>query len=242
MAEDDRRHWDRLPAAVHGLALRLGADQEAQRSSVHLTQSGRMKPPGAASWMSFRATQTISTTECAFDWRARGGPFGVVSARDALADGEGRFDVMALGIVPISRVEHSAALVRGELMRYLAELPWAPDAILLNAGLRWRVDGPDTIAVSAGDGETGAEVTLSLDGEGRVLQAFAPDRPRSATAPTLPTPWRARFSDYRRHDGMWLPFAGEVAWEIDGALATYWQGRIESWEARSALADRTRDG
>ena len=36
-------------------------------------------------------------------------------------------------------------------MRYLAELAWAPDAILLNAGLRWREDGPDKLAVSAGD-------------------------------------------------------------------------------------------
>lgn len=146
--DDDRQHWDRLPAAVYDLALRLGVDPKANASSVHLTQSGRMKPLIAASWMSFRATQTISTTECAFDWRARVGPLGAVSAQDALVDGEGRFDVVAFGIVPISRAEHSAALVRGELMRYLAELPWAPDAILFNAGLRWRVDGPDTIAVS----------------------------------------------------------------------------------------------
>lgn len=222
-----------LPAAVHDLGLRLGADPEANRSTVHLEQSGRMKPLGAASWMSFHATQTISTRDCAFEWRARAGPLGMVSARDALVDGEGRFDVMALGIIPISRAEHSAALVRGELMRYLAELPWAPDAILLNAGLRWREDGPDTLAVSAGSGETAAEVMLSLDSEGRIAGAFAPDRPRSATAPILPTPWRGHFSDYRRHGPMWLPFAGEVAWEIDGKETVYWQGRIERWEARS---------
>lgn len=231
--EDDRERRDRLPAAVYDLGVRLGADPEAKRSSTHLEQSGRMKPPGAASWMSFRATQTISTRACAFDWRARAGPLGVISARDALVDGEGRFDVMALGIVPISRAERSPALVRGELMRYLAELPWAPDAILLNAGLRWRVDGSDTIAVSAGAGETMAEVTLSLDREGRVVRTFAPNRPRSATTPTLPTPWHGRFSDYRRHGGMWLPFEGEVAWEIDGKVTIYWQGRLKRWEARS---------
>jgi len=102
-----------------------------------------------------------------------------------------------------------------------------------NTGLRWREDGPDTLAVSAGLGETAAEVTLSLDSAGRIAGAFAPDRPRSATAPILPTPWRGRFSDYRRHDAMWLPFAGEVAWEIDGEDTVYWQGRIERWEAPS---------
>jgi hypothetical protein len=57
---------------------------------------------------------------------------------------EGRLDVLALGILPISCAEHSSALMwRVELMRYLAELAWAPDAILLNTELRWREDGPD---------------------------------------------------------------------------------------------------
>jgi hypothetical protein len=232
MSESHHENRARLPAAVYDLALRLGVKPEGDRSSVKLTQTGRIKRKiDTESWMSFTATQTISTREYAFDWRARAGAFSMVSAHDALADGEGRFDVMAFGLIPIARAEHSSALMRGELMRYLAELAWAPDAILFNAALRWRDDGPDTLAVSAGAGETASEVILSLDGDGRIAGAFAPDRPRSATAPFLPTPWRGRFSDYRHHSNMWIPFAGEVAWEIDGKEAVYWQGRIEHWEA-----------
>jgi len=71
---------------------------------------------------------------------------------------------------------------------------------------------------------------LALDSEGRIGSGFAPDRPRSAKAPILPTPWRGRFSDYRLHNDMWLPFAGEVAWEIAGKDVVYWQGRIELWK------------
>jgi hypothetical protein len=232
--EDDQQRRHRLPPAVYELGLRLGANPEMNRSIVQLKQTGQLKQKvGTANWMSFTATQTISTHECAFDWRARAGPFGMVSARDALKDGEGRFDVMALGLIPLVRAEHSAALMRGELMRYLAELAWAPDAILLNTELHWREVGPDQLAVSVGSGETAAEVMLSLDSEGGIGGTFAPDRPRSASAPILPTPWRGRFSDYRHHDNMWLPFAGEVAWEIDGKEEVYWQGRIESWETQS---------
>jgi hypothetical protein len=234
MIENDQQRRHRLPPAVYELGLRLGANPEMNRTTVKLKQTGRLKQKaGAASWMSFTATQTISTRDCAFDWRARAGPFGMVSARDSLKDGEGRFDVMALGLIPLVRAEHSSALMRGELMRYLAELAWAPDAILLNTELRWREDGPDRVAVSAGAGETASEVMLSLDSEGRIAGAFAPDRPRSASAPFLPTPWRGRFSDYRHHGNMWLPFAGEVGWEIDGKEVIYWQGRIESWETQS---------
>ncbi len=128
----------------------------------------------AQSWMAFTASQTISTLECTFDWRARAGPFGMISALDALTDSEGHFDITALGIIPIARAEHTPALMRGERMRYLAELAWAPDAILLNSALRWRVDGADTLAVSAGSGATAGEVALRVDGEGRIASAVYP--------------------------------------------------------------------
>jgi hypothetical protein len=114
MAEDDYQGRERLPAAVYNLALRLGTNPELNRSTVHLKQTGRLKQLGSASWISFSATQTISTRDCAFDWRARSGPFGMVSVRDALKDGEGRLDVTALGLIPIARAEHSSALMRGE--------------------------------------------------------------------------------------------------------------------------------
>jgi uncharacterized protein DUF6544 len=108
MIENDHQRRKRLPPVVYDLGLRLGASPELQRSVVRLTQVGRMKPGGTTRWMSFAATQTISMRECAFDWRARAGPFGMISARDALKDGEGRFDVMALRVFPIARAEHSS--------------------------------------------------------------------------------------------------------------------------------------
>jgi hypothetical protein len=214
--------------AVCDLAMRLGAKAGARAQDVRLKQAGRMKTKlDATSWMPFTAAQTISTRRCDSDWLAHAEPLGMISARDALAGVEGRLDVTALGFIPIGRAPHTPALVRGELMRYLAELPWAPDAILHNAALRWRKDGPDALAVSAGSGETASEVVLSLDSDGRISGGFTPDRPRSAVAPILPTPWRGRFSDYRRHKERWLPFAGEVAWEIDGKEIVYFQARIE---------------
>ncbi len=232
MSEVDQQIRARLPAAVYDLAMRLCVQQEENRSSVRLTQTGRMKRNlDSEAWMAFTAIQAISTRTCEFDWRAKAGPFGLVCARDALVRSEGRFDIMALGFIPIARAKHTPALVRGELMRYLAEIAWAPDAILCNSALCWRQDGPDTLSVSAGFGETASEVMLSLNSDGRISGAFAPDRPRSATEPLLPTPWRGRFSDYRRHANLWLPFAGEVAWEIDGKENRYWQCRIEHWEA-----------
>jgi hypothetical protein len=80
-------------------------------------------------------------------------------------------------------------------------------------------------------------VTLTLNGDGRIATTFAPDRPRSATDPILPTPWRGGLWDHRRHLGRWIPFAGEIAWEIGGRKEVYWQGQVKSWaEDRSGVA------
>jgi hypothetical protein len=222
----------RLPTAVAALAQRLGADPSSTSSLVNLAQAGRMKTSlEAKSWTRFTASQSISTRGCAFDWRARMGPFGAVSVQDALEHGEGRLCVRALGAIPIGRPEPTPALTRGELMRYLAELAWAPDAILLNETLRWREISASTLAVSAEIGDTTAEVFFNLDSDGRIAGGFAPDRPRSPTAPFLPTLWSWRYSDYRQHAGRWIPFAGEVAWTIEDKEIIYWQGRLTEWRA-----------
>lgn len=219
-----------LPAAVVDLAVRLGAKFAPGGSHIALLQKGRMKRAlGKDAWMAFTARQTIESWTCGFAWRARFGPFGMIAVCDALEGGAGQLDVTALGLLKIVRTPNTAALVRGELMRYLAEIPWAPDAILENTALRWRKGDSGDIMVGAGEGESNVEITFGLDGDGRIATTFAPNRPRSAIEPILPTPWRGRFSDYRLHHDRWIPFAGEVAWEIDGQEEVYWQGTIERW-------------
>src|SRR5690606_17963246 len=123
-----------LLPAVQALAARLGV-QDTLRKSVALRQTGRMRNDGGSGWMSFTARQTIALNDCAFRWRARTGPLGLVSVRDSFEDGCGRLNVSALGFIPIARAAGSPDVTRGELMRYLAELAWAPAAILLNRQL-----------------------------------------------------------------------------------------------------------
>lgn len=229
MTGEDHSLFQRLLPTVADLARRLGAKPDGP-TVVKLTQTGRMRQTAISAWGGYTARQTIGVEDCAFDWLARTGPFGAVSVRDALAGGAGRLNVRALGFFTLARAQPSAQLTRGELMRYLAELAWAPDAILRNSHLRWREDGPDRLVVGAGSGETAAEVTLTLDGEGRIIGAFAPDRGALIDGVTVPTPWRGAFSDYRLHDGVWLPFSGEVSWEMPTGVFIYWQGHIGTWE------------
>jgi hypothetical protein len=143
-----------------------------------------------------------------------------VLGANALEHGDGRLDIMVLGVVPIARAERTPALVRRDQLRYLAELAWAPDAILCNTALRWHAEST-ILAVSAGIGATASEIMLSLHSDGRIAGVYAPDRPRSTTAPFLPTPQR----------GQRLPTSQNAMDSIR------WRSRLgDRWQARNLLA------
>jgi hypothetical protein len=219
-----------LPNEVRDLALRLGADPSRVTGHSVLRQEGEMKLSLASQrWHRFSARQTMAVTSCAFDWHARFWPFGYLSVTDALNAGKGRLDVTALGVIPLVRSVPSLALTKGEMLRYLAELPFAPDAILYNRALSWRVIGTNQLAVRCGPSAMQAEVVFALNADGRVASAIAHDRPRAVKAPYLPTPWRGEFSDYRHQQGRWVPFAGQVSWIINGVEMPYWRGVLTHW-------------
>ncbi len=219
-----------VPDAVRALALRLGADPVARVQGIVLDQSGEMKLSlRSATWLPFAAHQTMAVTNCAFSWKARFRPLGFLTVIDALDEGRGRLDVTALGVIRLVRTERNDALTKGEMLRYLAELPYAPDAMLHNPFLNWREMDANHLAVSTGEGAARAEVIFALDADGRVGQVAAKDRPRSVKAPHLPTPWHGSFTDYRSCDGRWIPFAGQVAWVIDGQENHYWRGTLTHW-------------
>lgn len=220
----------RLPQLVSDMALRLGADPGCDVETVSFSQTGAMRISlQSRLWLPFTARQTMAVKSCGFAWNARFLPLGYMKVTDAFEDGVGRLDVTALGMIPVARSKPSAALTRGELIRYLAELPLAPDAMLHNGDLGWREIDAATIAVTAGSGDTSCEVVLGLGPEQRIISAFCADRAASATPPFAPMPWRGAFADYRKQNGRWIPTAAEVGWVINGKNDIYWRGRMQDW-------------
>ena len=212
------------PGAIE-LARRCGIAGVITAAQVELHQSGRIRSNPAKNWMTLRAVQTIDLQRCCFDWRATAGPLGAMSIRDALEPGGGKLVVKALGFIPIAHEGPSDALTQGELMRYLAEVAWAPDAILANRDLRWCDHGPRSLTVSAGN----ASVMLTLDEDGLIAQTFAPDRPRSTPNGMIPTPWRGKFWDYRQIGDRMIPHSASVSWTVDGDEQLYGEFKLTEW-------------
>ena len=221
-----------LPAPVHALALRCGATMDTPAASVVLSQVGFMKDDPKDHPMMFSADETIRLDTTEFRWEARCDPVNLLVVRDQLVGSEGKLSLLAFGALPIASVAKGDHATKGEIMRYLAELPWAPDAILRNRELEWTVVDPRTFVVTAGKGRTRASVTLRLDDQGFVRSIEAQDRPRKEGAGFVERPWRGRFAAYEERDGRMVPSRGEMGWVVDGETIDCWFGELRGWKVQ----------
>ena len=147
---------------------------------------------------------------------------------DSYIDGEGTLDARLLGSVPLAHVRvHDIS--RGELMRYLAELVWVPDALLNAPSLSWRELGDRRIEVSANSRHGQAAIRMLFDDAGDIGAIEADNRPRRIGQETVDTDWRGTFSDYQQFGRYRLPTKGEVSWMLDDGTFTYWRGEIVSY-------------
>jgi hypothetical protein len=197
---------------------------------VRLRQRAEMRVGPDRPWHPVDAEQRLRVREPGFVWVAdmRLAPFLPVRILDAFLDGKGFAEVRLFGSFPVAR-SRSPQLGKGELMRYLAELPWAPHAMLHNARLRWRELDASTVEVSADSAGGPARVRL-LFRNGEIVGAEADDRPRMVGRHLVPTPWRGRFYDHRELNGWPIPTWGEMGWIIEGQLATVWRGLVTDYE------------
>jgi hypothetical protein len=214
-----------VPAAARILAERGGA--QGSTTCVHLKQTCEMRLSRGADWQPMTAQQSIAIRSAGFVWEARlaKGPLTVVRVLDAFTGGTGRLHVRLLGSIPIANAL-GPDTDRGEAMRYLAELPWAPDAMLHNPQLHWNVLGPKTVEVGLALPDGLATVRFTLDEAGDVVQVDA-SRPvgEKPGEPKL-RPWRCHLGDYARLGGRRIPQTGEAGYLYDDGYEAYWRGRI----------------
>jgi hypothetical protein len=136
---------------------------------------------------------------------------------------------LAACLIPIARAKPNAALTRRERIRYFAELPLAPDAMLHNRDLGGRDIDASTLIVTAGARETACDVVFALGPDQRIASVFCADRAASTTPPFAPMRWRGQFFDDRQQRGRWIPSAARAGWEVDERDSPYWQGFIKDW-------------
>ncbi len=231
---DGIEHYDAdevagLPPPVRRYFERALTDGQAIIRAVDLAIEGTFNMSlDAPRWKPFTSTQHAVADRPGFVWNARIALFpGIpVHVHDAYVAGEGILTPALLGLVPLGEVEGTGDIARGELMRWLAESVWYPTALLPSQGVGWQavdassaqatlIDGPITLTMLFRFGEDGLVSGIRVEARGAVV-----------AGQTVMMPWVATFGDYRPHDGMMIPFRGEVAWITPGGERPYFRGTV----------------
>lgn len=225
--DDTGVHLQRLPPLVRNYVLKALPDLKISPRLVTIHQTGRIRLNPKSRWMPFDAVEHFLIQEPGFVWKAEinaESPLNM-AVLDSYMNGEGHLEGRLMEAVPLAKAK-GKAMSKGELIRYLAELVWCPDAMLRNDALQWQEVDIKTVSVSATQDDVLATVMLHFDNEGDIHRITAADRPRSVGSKTVETRWSGTFSDYRTLEGYRIPMKGEVSWDLEDQTFVYWRGEV----------------
>ncbi|MCO4747029.1 MAG: hypothetical protein KC912_19690 [Proteobacteria bacterium] len=176
--------------------------------------------------MGFTARQWTDAETVAFNWRARFPimPLASLVVQDAYGRDGGSLSGRLWGWLKLFD-QRGAAVDRGQALRYLSELAWAPAAYTTNPALRYE-ERDGRLRISCEVGDEVVSLDYDVDSEGRVARVRADARPREVNGAFVDTPWVGRFDDWKEMGGLVIPTRAEVAWELPDGLFTYWRGQV----------------
>lgn len=196
---------------------------------ISLTQNGHFWINERVNGAQFRAEQYISALRPMFLWKATikfaGFPIHVC---DQLIGERGKLQANLLHILPIAREEGQATL-RGELIRYLAEIVWVPQAINYQRNIIWKEIDKNILRASLTIKTVTATVDYHFNNEGLIDSIYVKDRERVINGKSSQIPWSGIVSNYQIISGIKIPLYSEVSWHLPEKKFTYFKGKIESY-------------
>jgi hypothetical protein len=178
-----------------------------------------------AKWSPFTATQFVTTQQPGFDWDARIQMAPAVNAfvHDAYALGGGSLHASLLGLFTVADVRDTPQAAQGELLRFFAEMPWYPTALLPSQGVHWEAIDNTSARATLTDAPTTVSLVFRFNAEGTIDTMRAEARYRDKLTAM---PWSGRFWNYSTCNGMLIPLEGEVGWEYPDGIRLYYKGKV----------------
>jgi hypothetical protein len=226
----DQTEIEGLPEPVQRFFRTVIKDGQAIASAVKLSQQGLFNLSETEDkWSPFTATQFVTTQRLGFDWDARIQMAPGVNAfvHDAYILGEGSLHASLLGLFTVADVGGTPEANQGELLRFFAETPWYPTALLPSQGVRWEAINDTSARATLTDSATTVSVVFQFNAEGAIATMRAEARYRDKLTAM---PWGGRFWEYSLRNGMLIPLEGEVGWEYPEGIRLYFKGRITEIE------------
>jgi len=231
-AHFDAREPTGLPAPVQCYFRTVLTDGQPIIAAATLEMTGSMNMSATAEqWKTFTSTQRIVTRKPGFLWDAEVLMFPGLPAHveDSHMAGNGRLIAKLFGLLPVANVQGEGEIARGELMRYLAESPWYPTALLPSQGVRWDAADDASTRATLIDGPITLTLLFRFNEAGLISSVRAESRGASVGKDGVMTmlPWDCALADYRPHGGMRISMSGEAAWVRPDGRKVYFVGHVE---------------
>jgi hypothetical protein len=222
----DSKELEGLPDPVQRFFRVVLKEGQPIVAAANLSQQGLFNMSETkAKWSPFTATQFVTTQRPGFDWDARIQMAPGVSAfvHDAYILGGGSLHASLLGLFTVADVRDTPQAAQGELLRFFAEMPWYPTALLPSQGVRWEAIDNTSARATMTDNPTTVSLVFRFNPEGTIETMRAEARYRDKLTAM---PWSGRFWNYSTCSEMLIPLEGEVGWEYPDGIRLYYKGKV----------------
>jgi len=182
---------------------------------VRLKQVGEFRMKENQSWMSIKAEQYFTTEDPAFIWRVKFtmAPFIWIDGRDMYYQGKGNMLIKVLSTITVADAAGSEMDI-SSLIRFLAEAPWFPTALIPSDYLEWKeIDSNSARAVIKDKGYTASGI-FTFNEKGEIIKFVTNDRYMEADGKYFKEQWAGYYRNYQEIEGMKIPIEGEVEWNL----------------------------
>jgi hypothetical protein len=227
----DAREIETLPEPVQRYFRRALTEGQAIVATVNVGHSGHINLGQTDNvWKRFSSSERVVTRRPGFVWNARVGiaPGIAIFVHDAYVAGEGISRATILGLVGLAAPPGGPEIAEGQLLRYLAEAPWYPTALLPSQGVQWQAVDARSACATLTDGASRATLLFRFRDDDLIDSAHSESRARNVGGKLVMTPWEGYFNAYQVCQGMRVPMEGEVAWLAPEGRKTYWRGVVDS--------------
>ncbi len=231
----DARELEGLPAPAQRYFRAVLKDGQPIVSAVTIEMAGTINMSAAAEQRKpFTSKQRVVTSFAGsspgFIWDAKIAMLPGIKVRvvDSYIAGKGLVQAAMLGLFTVADISGGDEMARGELMRFFAETPWYPTALLPSQGVQWAaVDGTSANATIV-DGSITLTLLFHFSDAGLIDSVRAEARGGMVGKAMVMRPWECGLSNYQVRDGMTVPISGEAAWVRPDGRKTYFMGFVKS--------------
>ena len=231
----DARELEGLPAPVQRYFRAVLKDGQPCVSAVTIEMAGTINMSATGEqWKPFTSKQRVVTSVAGsspgFIWDAQISmlPGIKVHVVDSYIAGKGLVQAAMLGLFTVADMGGDGEMARGEFMRYFAETPWYPTALLPSQGVQWAaVDGTSANATIV-DGSVTLTLLFHFNDAGLIDSVRAEARAGMVGKEMVMRPWECGLSDYQVRDGMTVPISGTAAWMRPDGRKTYFRGTVKT--------------